>query len=43
MSMFKKARHCSSQIPCRFKLAMIMFSAALVVSAVAVPLIAEMA
>jgi hypothetical protein len=43
MKILQKAKHCTSRIPCRFKLAMITFSAAIVVSAVAVPIIAEMA
>jgi hypothetical protein len=43
MSFFKKAKHCTSRIPCRYKMATIMISAAIVVYAVAVPLIIEMA
>ena len=43
MKIFKKARHCTSHIPCRYKMATIVLSASVVVYAVAVPLIIELA
>jgi hypothetical protein len=43
MSIFKKAKHCTSRIPCRYKLATFALSAAVVIYAVAVPVIIEMA
>ena len=42
MSIFEKTKHCTKRFPCRLKLAMMMFSAAILVSAVAVPIIVEM-
>ena len=43
MSIFEKTKHCTKRIPCRLKLAMIVYTTAILVSAVAVPLIVEMA
>lgn len=43
MSIFRKAKSCTSRIPCRYKLATFMLSAAVVVYAIAVPVIIELA
>jgi hypothetical protein len=43
MGIFRKAKRCTSQIPCRYKVATFMLSAAVVVYAIAVPIIIEMA
>ncbi|MGB5337694.1 MAG: hypothetical protein WBO06_01215 [Gammaproteobacteria bacterium] len=43
MSIFEKTKHCTSRIPCRYKLATIMVSATIVVYAIAVPFIVELA
>ena len=42
MKIVEKTRHCTRRVHCRMKLAMMMFSAAILVSAIAVPLIVEM-
>lgn len=39
MSFFEKTRHCTRRFPCRFKLALMVFSVAVVVSVAAVPFV----
>ena len=39
MSIFEKTRHCTKRFPCRFKLALMVFSIAVAVSIISVPLI----
>lgn len=41
MSIFEKARHCTSRFPCRFKVVLILFTAAVVVSIVAVTVVKQ--
>jgi hypothetical protein len=43
MKFFRKAKKCTSYIPCRYKLATFILSAVVVVYAIAVPIIVEMA
>lgn len=43
MRIFSKAKQCTSYIPCRYKLATFILSAAVVVYAIAVPIIIEIA
>ncbi|MGD8630239.1 MAG: hypothetical protein PVG72_05855 [Gammaproteobacteria bacterium] len=43
MSIFEKTKHCTKRFPCRFKLAMMVFSVAVIVSIITVPLIHSMA
>jgi hypothetical protein len=43
MSIFEKTRHCTKRFPCRFKLALMVFSMAVVVSIAAVPLMTHLA
>jgi hypothetical protein len=43
MSIFEKTKHCTKRFPCRFKLAMMVFSAAVIVSIITVPFIHSMA
>jgi hypothetical protein len=43
MSVFRNAKHCTKQIPCRYKLATMAICAAIIVYAVTVPLISELA
>jgi hypothetical protein len=43
MSIFRKAKHCTSRIPCRYKMATFALSAVVVVYAIAVPIIIELA
>ena len=43
MSIFEKTKHCTSKFPCRFKLALMVFSLALVASIAAVPFISHLA
>jgi len=42
MSIFEKTRHCTKRFPCRFKLAMMIFSAAVIVSIITVPFIHDL-
>jgi hypothetical protein len=37
MSFFERTKHCTKRFPCRFKLALMVFSVALVASIAAVP------
>ena len=43
MSILEKTKHCTKRFPCRFKLALMVFSAAVIVSIITVPLIHSMA
>ena len=43
MSIFEKTKHCTKRFPCRFKLAMMVFSVAILTSIIAVPLIYNVA
>jgi hypothetical protein len=43
MSIFEKTRHCTKRLPCRFKLVMIAFSMAVVITVVAVPVVSGLA
>jgi hypothetical protein len=43
MSIFEKTKHCTKRFPCRFKLAMMICSVAIVVVIAAVPFISDMA
>jgi hypothetical protein len=43
MSIFEKTRHCTKRFPCRFRLALIVFSAALAATIITVPLLQHMA
>jgi hypothetical protein len=43
MSIFEKTRHCTKRFPCRFKLALMIFSVAVIASIITVPLIHNMA
>jgi len=42
MSIFEKTRHCTKRFPCRFKLAMMVFSVAMIVSIITVPFIHDL-
>jgi len=39
MSIFEKTRHCTKRFPCRFKLALMVFSIAIIASIASVPFI----
>jgi hypothetical protein len=39
MSLFERTKHCTKRFPCRFKLALMVFSVAIVASIAAVPFI----
>jgi hypothetical protein len=43
MSILEKTKHCTKRFPCRFKLAMMVFSVAVIISIITVPLIHSMA
>jgi len=43
MSIFEKTKHCTKRFPCRFKLALMVCSIALVVTIATVPFIYNMA
>jgi hypothetical protein len=43
MSIFEKTKHCTKRFSCRFKLALMVCSVAIVVSIAAVPFISNMA
>jgi hypothetical protein len=43
MSIFEKTRHCTRRFPCRFKLALMVFSVAVAGSIVAVPFVTSLA
>jgi hypothetical protein len=43
MSIFEKTKHCTKRFPCRFKLAMMVFSVAVIVSIITVPFIHNVA
>jgi len=43
MSFFEKTKHCTKRFPCRFKLALMLCSIAIVASIIAVPIIHNMA
>jgi hypothetical protein len=39
MSIFEKTKHCTSRLPCRFKLALMVFAVAIAASIATVPFI----
>jgi hypothetical protein len=43
MSIFEKTKHCTRRFPCRFKLALMVYSVAIIASIAAVPFISDMA
>jgi hypothetical protein len=43
MSIFEKTKHCTRRFPCRFKLALMVCSVAIIASIAAVPFISDMA
>ncbi len=43
MSILEKTKHCTKRFPCRFKLAMMVFSMAVAVSIAAVPVMTYLA
>jgi len=43
MSIFEKTKHCTKRFPCRFKLALMVCTVAIVASIAAVPFISNMA
>lgn len=43
MTFFERTKHCTKRFPCRFKLALMVFSVALAASIVAVPFISHLA
>jgi hypothetical protein len=43
MSIFEKTKHCTKRFPCRFKLVMMVFSVAVIISIITVPFIHNMA
>jgi hypothetical protein len=42
MSIFEKTKHCTKRFPCRFKLALMVFSVAVAASVAAVPFISHL-
>ncbi len=42
MSFFERTKHCTRRFPCRFKLALMVFSVAIVASIAAVPFISHL-
>jgi hypothetical protein len=43
MSIFEKTKHCTKRFPCRFKLALMVFSVAVIASIITVPFIHSLA
>jgi len=43
MSIFEKTKHCTKRFPCRFKLALMMFSVAVILSIITVPFLHKLA
>jgi hypothetical protein len=43
MSIFEKTKHCTKRFPCRFKLALMIFSVAVIASIITVPFIHHVA
>ena len=41
MSLFERTKHCTKRFPCRFKLALMMFSVAIVVAVASVPFLSH--